>query len=809
MNAVLKYFIRSIFNCKKIALGAGLSFLFSNIVWSQDISVMKKQLQQKQADTAQISILNKIAGIAYFNNEYDSCKKYALMALQLSDKLLNTPSVINKAAYLLQCKKLKAKSLENYGSSLTFENAKLAEETLLNALQRWKETKDETGLASVYQRIAEIFMNKNKSEVALKYFDSSLALYKKLNLKTGLAYAYYEKALTERYISRFGDALESNLLAMNLAAEIKDSALELQCMLANGFIYMLVKDIPKALEIQNEALQIATRMNSQDFISTVYSDIGVTNMRAGKLDVALQNHLKALDIRKKYKQLYYLSSTYNYISEILMTQAKYREALKYNLEGLAIAKSQGLNTYLLDAYYYTALNYSNLQEYKKSLLYYDSLLQVSARMNDAFHLSMSYQGFANIYSLMNETSRSIDWLQKALVKTDSADYRNLFRIYSSLSSAYYKTGNYKDAYESQLKLKRYDDSLKSIEKTDKLKSLTIQLEFKNRQTLMKASQDKQLAIKQTQIERQKLIKNISIISLIAVIGLAFMFFIRFKEKQRLNLKLENTLLDLRSAQAQLVHSEKMASLGVLTAGISHEIQNPLNFVKNFSEVNKDLLEEMMTEIDKGNIEEVKAIAKDVIENSDKIMNHGQRAGAIVKGMLQHSRNSTGQKEPTDINALCDEYLRLSYHGLRAKDGRNPMQKPFNARFETNLDDSIGKINIVAQDISRVILNLINNAFYAVHEKAKTNIEGYEPTVTVSTKKMVNKIMISIKDNGNGIPPAIKDKIFQPFFTTKPSGSGTGLGLSLSYDIIKAHGGEISLETKEQVGTEFKIQLPLT
>ena len=269
-------------------------------------------------------------------------------------------------------------------------------------------------------------------------------------------------------------------------------------------------------------------------------------------------------------------------------------------------------------------------------------------------------------------------------------------------------------------------------------------------------------------------------------------------------ELKRSLEDLRSTQAQLIHSEKMASLGELTAGIAHEIQNPLNFVNNFSEVNKELIVDMKNEIDSGNYDEVKKVAKDIEENEEKIIFHGKRADAIVKSMLQHSRTSSGQKEPTDINALCDEYLRLAYHGLRAKD------KSFNAITKTDFENSIDKINVNQQEIGRVILNLINNAFYAVDEKKKSYellATSYEPTVTVSTKKVGDKVLVSVKDNGNGIPQKVLDKIFQPFFTTKPTGQGTGLGLSLSYDIVKAHGGEIKVNTKENEGTEFIIQLP--
>ncbi len=273
-------------------------------------------------------------------------------------------------------------------------------------------------------------------------------------------------------------------------------------------------------------------------------------------------------------------------------------------------------------------------------------------------------------------------------------------------------------------------------------------------------------------------------------------------------ELMHAFTELKATQSQLIQSEKMASLGELTAGIAHEIQNPLNFVNNFSEVSSELLDEMIEEIDKGDVEEVKAIAGDVKQNLQKINHHGKRADGIVKGMLQHSRTSSGIKELTDINALTDEYLRLAYHGLRAKD------KSFNADFKTEFDESLSKIEVVPQDFGRVLLNLINNAFYAVNDKKKTAGEDYQPKVLVKTKKTGNRLEISIADNGNGIPDSVVSKIFQPFFTTKPTGQGTGLGLSLSYDIIKAHGGELKVETKEnegllagEAGSEFRITLP--
>jgi len=272
-------------------------------------------------------------------------------------------------------------------------------------------------------------------------------------------------------------------------------------------------------------------------------------------------------------------------------------------------------------------------------------------------------------------------------------------------------------------------------------------------------------------------------------------------------EIEKAYEELKATQVQLIHSEKMASLGELTAGIAHEIQNPLNFVNNFSEVNLELISELNGEVEKGNLDEVRTIASDLSQNEEKINYHGKRADAIVKGMLKHSRSSNGEKIPTDLNALADEYLRLSYHGLRAKD------KSFNAEFRLEADESLPMINTVQQDIGRVLLNLINNAFYAVNKRwqisqLETSAEGYKPTVVVSTKNLGSHIEISVKDNGNGIPSSVKDKIFQPFFTTKPAGEGTGLGLSMSYDIItKGHGGEIRLDSREGESTEFRVILP--
>ena len=413
-------------------------------------------------------------------------------------------------------------------------------------------------------------------------------------------------------------------------------------------------------------------------------------------------------------------------------------------------------------------------------------------------LVSSYSGVSFLFGRQNNKDSSLFYAKKALESARNTGLPSaLLQAYQSLSAANKLNNKTDSAFKYEQLSNKLNDSLKNT----RISSLT---------NYQKFSFNEQLRLKKLDEEKTAYANKMNMLGLIALLGsilLVVLFLYRNnRQKQKANKVLETTLTNLKSTQSQLVQSEKMASLGELTAGIAHEIQNPLNFVNNFSEVNSELIGEMKEELFKGNIDEAKNIANDIDENEQKIIFHGKRADAIVKGMLQHSRSTNNAtKEPTDINALADEYLRLAYHGLRAKD------KSFNATMKTDFDESIGNINIIPQDIGRVILNLITNAFYA----APLPPEGgfldpaykHNPTVWVSTKKVGDNVFISVKDNGPGIPKKILDKIFQPFFTTKPTGQGTGLGLSLSYDIVKAHGGELKVETKEGEGSEFVIQLP--
>ncbi len=432
--------------------------------------------------------------------------------------------------------------------------------------------------------------------------------------------------------------------------------------------------------------------------------------------------------------------------------------------------------------------------------------------NDLYSLIWAYNSIAKLYQSTNQTDSVLYNALKAFILAEKMQLNEGILINSLILTKEFEAS---DAGKALYYRKIYDDVYNKMYGQDKVMAL---------QKTLAEQQERQKQVSEKRVSDENRLKQIAYAAGLAILLLvALVLYRNNRQKQKANnilqqqkQKIESTLSELKSTQSQLIQSEKMASLGELTAGIAHEIQNPLNFVNNFSEVNKELLAEMNSEIEKGNYDEVKEIAKDVSENEEKINHHGRRADAIVKGMLQHSRSSSGIKEPTDINKLAEEYLRLAYHGLRAKD------KSFNATMETDFDNSIGKINIIPQDIGRVLLNLISNAFYAVDEKkklgqAELGQAGYEPTVAISTKRLKDRIEIRVTDNGNGIPQKILDKIFQPFFTTKPTGQGTGLGLSMSYDIVKAHGGELKVETKEArpddpvgrgEGSEFIVQLPV-
>ena len=594
----------------------------------------------------------------------------------------------------------------------------------------------------------------------------------------------------------------------------------------------------------NEALQTSRSINYKKGEAAAYSTLGEYHRVSGNYPEALENLFKSLQISSETGDTTGIGEVQGFIGITYLNLKEHQTALHYLFQ--AYAKKQHLiapmRGFILAN---TGIAYQEMNMLDSALIYEKMAWSIAQNTQMAPGKAFVLRETGNIFSLMDQPDSAFYYYRYSLSVTP--DILNIGRTYSRMAILFYKLKEYdsalyyannalilgrrsfqkptmleasktlatyyldKNKLDSALKYQQLtmtiNDSLFGSEQLKRLQLLAI-----DEQKRLFIAEQRQREIEQKQKDYQSNLRFYGLMAALAVFILFGIILYRNNKRQKIaNILLqrqkketEDTLSDLKTTQSQLIQSEKMASLGELTAGIAHEIQNPLNFVNNFSDVNKELLIEMNSEIDKGNLSEAKTIAKDIIENEEKISHHGKRAEAIVKNMLQHSRSSSGKKEATDINALADEYLRLAYHGLRARD------KSFNATMKTDFDESIGKINVIPQDIGRVVLNLINNAFYAVDEKKtlrQTQGDSYEPTVTLSTKHFNGKVEIKIRDNGNGIPQKVLDKIFQPFFTTKPTGQGTGLGLSLSYDIVKAHGGDLQVRTKDGEFSEFLIQLP--
>ena len=582
--------------------------------------------------------------------------------------------------------------------------------------------------------------------------------------------------------------------ALESSRKLKYDSGVLVSLIRGGEAMRQLGDLTGAMKNHLEALEYSQRVGDEHFEASALGHIGLNYYELQDYPSALSYLKKAVSIRKQIKStqspLFHvlIGRTYSAINKLDSAMYFLKEADKVQTQ----LKLSSMRVQILGAISFGDL-YLQLNEKDSADFYYRVALKY-VLANPEFapsHLSLLAVRLSEGYSLQNKLDSSIYYAKYAF---QVAKKKNLnIRILESsrlLSQLYREKGKLDSALYYQDIVNAMNDSIHGSGKIRELQLLVLQ------------EQSRIQEIQQAEERYKNSIQLIGLVSVTTIILIASILLFRNNRiKQKTNLALQKTLTELKSTQSQLIQSEKMASLGELTAGIAHEIQNPLNFVNNFAEVNKELIADMEAAIQNGNLEEAKDLARNIGDNQEKINSHGKRADAIVKSMLQHSRTSSGTKEPTDINALCEEYLRLSYHGLRAKD------KSFNAKFKTNFDSTLGKINVVPQDIGRVILNLINNAFYAVAQKQKQNLNGFEPTVSVSTKEINGKVEIKVADNGNGIPDHIKEKIFQPFFTTKPTGQGTGLGLSLSYDIVKAHGGELKVETKEGEGSKFIIQLP--
>ncbi|MDB5231533.1 MAG: tetratricopeptide repeat protein [Chitinophagaceae bacterium] len=611
---------------------------------------------------------------------------------------------------------------------------------------------------SFYQR----FRSRNDS--ALIYGKQAMILFSQLKDTIRLITILYNMAAIYSNSYNYPGAISADLTALKLS-EIKQSQKWLTLVGSSlGYLYLDLEDDTKAEQYLSRAMHLAERANDRDGVAHCVDGLATLAMKYHRWDEAMRLYKLRKQINIEANDMRGLMGTQIDIADLNEKQGKYAEVFP--------------------------LLYKTLEQ-MKTIDPGPSFVSYAQGVMAKAYLDVGKPDSAILHGL-----ESLQTNQRFAMKSSSRD------ISQTLARAYAAKGNFKDAYHYQLLYAYYRDSLNNQEAIRKTTALQYSADLDKKQsqiTLLTKNQE----LSQRQNRQQKLILFGTIAGLLSVGGLSIFLWRNNRQKLRANIELQQRQNELKTTQTQLIQSEKMASLGELTAGIAHEIQNPLNFVNNFSEVSFELADEMKKELQDGNKEDAIALANDIKQNLEKIVHHGKRADAIVKGMLQHSRSSSGLKEMTDINALADEYLRLSYHGLRAKD------KSFNAEMETAWDNSLPNIEVVSQDVGRVILNLFTNAFYSVHEKNKNAKEGFVPMVSVSTKKTGAKVEIRIKDNGSGIPDAVIKKIYQPFFTTKPTGEGTGLGLSLSYDIVtKGHGGELNVETKEGEFAEFIITLPI-
>jgi len=576
---------------------------------------------------------------------------------------------------------------------------------------------------------------------------------------------------------------------LTISKQKNDIFCESAALSAAGQAYRLTGNYVKALELHRQAVALAERSGNKILIGFSLNQMGHIYKDRLENEKALTLYRDAFQNFESAgrNDIWYACMN---IGMVYYNMGKYDSALYNSKEALIrISNTPGVGNqsavFLIIASVYSQKNIPDSTE-----KYFTLSLDLATSTQSPRYMNMTYVALAEHFNRIKQYDSSAYYYKQAVDVVVGTEMNNLVLKPAKRLTEYYQNINADSTVKYWKVYSAANDSVNSIRTNQQIQMLTFEEDQRKRdiETAKTTYQNK--------IRTGLLLGGLTVFLLAAII-----LYRNNRQKQKANIVLEKTLAELKSTQTQLIQSEKMASLGELTAGIAHEIQNPLNFVNNFSEVNTELIAEMKEELGKGNTEEAKALAKDIDDNEKKIVFHGKRADAIVKGMLQHSRSSNGIKEPTDINELADEYLRLAYHGLRAKD------KSFNAGMKTDFDETIGKINIIPQDIGRVILNLITNAFYVVDEKKKQAGDGYEPTVSISTKKTGNLVEIKVADNGNGIPQKVLEKIFQPFFTTKPTGQGTGLGLSMSYDIVtKGHGGELKVETKEGEGTQFIIIL---
>lgn len=735
-------------------LTAFISLFFLSVTCSAQkkaIDSLDRLINKAVTDTARINLLNKKI-IVLSNINIDT-------AISLGRQTMEESIKINY-------KKGEGEARIRLASNYCFKGAYTnAAENLNLAETIFSQLKDSFNIARVYAGYGMMYGMQSRYDTAIQYYQQSIAVDERNNNLEDIARSYNNLAISYQMRSDFVRALQYQQKSLKIAEDKHDEAMQARTLLNMGINYTTMGDTARSEQSLLKAVELAKKQHIKNVELYAYSNLASLYETKNNLQRAYDYAMKSAELGGEMGDQGIQSTGLSKAAVCLAKQLHFEEAEKVATQAILIADSS----------------------------------------NQPLNIFQTNNTLGYIFKLQGKYKEAIRYYEDAFLAMKNADIYDdqIGQSYAELSVCYEKTGNYSKALSAYKMAAQIMDSITSKQNVRKATELSMNYDFAKRQQAAEAEQKQKDAL--AGAKQLALMIGLGFALLLTIVVL-----IGYRNKQkayallgRQKEEINSTLTKLRATQAQLVQAEKMASLGELTAGIAHEIQNPLNFVNNFSEVSTELIDEMEEEIKKGNTTDIKSLAADIRLNLEKITHHGKRADAIVKNMLQHSRSNTGAKEYADINALTDEFLRLSYHGIRAKD------KNFNATLQTDFDRSIGEINIIPQDIGRVILNLITNALYAVAEKKKLLGDDYNPMVKVTTQKMGDKVAIKVWDNGMGIPQKIIDKIFQPFFTTKPTGEGTGLGLSLSYDIVtKGHGGEMKMDTREGEYAEFTILLPL-
>ena len=683
----------------------------------------------------------------------------------------NTASLLKQIAHSANDSN-KVKLLREVALSLDQKDNKKAFQYVQEALALAEKLNDTESRVQSHRVLRQLYQLNNNTAMALQQGIRILDLYKETGNKSMIAKSYYQVGASYFTMADYSNALSCYFEALKIYEKLNDKFQQGVLLNSIGNIHTELNDFKNALSFLTRSRQLAVEIKDSIGMALLDTDIGILYSHQHKHDEAIASFTKGISM------LEFLKDTGELINALNNLGVTYKKAGRYG---------EALKSYQLSYYYMLLRN-----------------------PQDAVGIAKMKSNIGIVYVQLKNYEMAEQYLNEAIA---FAKRFNNLPLLKENYEAYYELskfkGDYKTALDYQLLYRSIADSLFNLQKSAQINELQIKYEAEKKDH--KISQLKQEnKVNEAELGKQKILKNAFIAGFMLIFLLVIVLYNRYNVRQKTqreleikNNALEHALENLHAAQAQLIQSEKMASLGQLTAGIAHEIKNPLNFINNFAEVSGELIKEYQeTEDDR----EKSVLLNDLVQNITKISEHGKRADSIVSGMLSHSRTHAAEKEPTDVNKLCEEFFNLAYHSMRAN------FPEFNCEMKKELTPLLPKVNMVAQDISRVLLNLVSNAFYAVKEKAKKTSAGgksnYKPEVRIITEKNSEFVTVHVYDNGTGIPDAVREKIFTPFFTTKPTGEGTGLGLSLSFDIVKAHGGFITLTSKPGEYTSFQVSLPV-